>query len=447
MNVSLKGKKVLFATIPGDGHVNPLTGLAVYLKEMGCDVRWYTSEGYSGKMEKLKIRHYTFKKALDVTGTEFATRLHEREKNKTQIAKLKWDLINVFILRAPEYYADIKDIYEEFRFDVMVADCTFMAVPFVRDLMKIPVISIGVLPLIETSKDLAPVGLGMEPTNSYFGRMKQKFLRSIAARMIFGAPNKVFFRLLDEHGIVHKKQSVFDMSIQKADLFLQSGTPGFEYKRTDLSAHIRFIGALLPYSAPVQERPWYDYRLMHSKKIVLVTQGTVEKDVNKILIPTLESFKGTDVLVIATTGGSQTEELRKRYPHANLIIEDFIPFNQVMPYAHVYITNGGYGGVMLGIQNKLPIIVAGVHEGKNEIAARIGYFKLGINLKTEKPKPAQFKKAVEEILNNSVYKVNVHILASEFQTYNPNGLFAKYMIELLSGKQVLKSVYKVLQIT
>ncbi|HMF73494.1 MAG TPA: nucleotide disphospho-sugar-binding domain-containing protein, partial [Flavitalea sp.] len=157
--------------------------------------------------------------------------------------------------------------------------------------------------------------------------------------------------------------------------------------------------------------------------------------------------KGTDVLVIASTGGSQTEELRRLYPHSNLIIEDFIPFNEVMPYAHVYITNGGYGGVMLGIQNKLPIIVAGVHEGKNEIAARIGYFRLGVNLKTEKPKPAQLKKAFEEIYNNPVYKRNVHILADEFQTYNPNRLFAKYMIELLSGQRVLKSVYKSLQIT
>jgi len=447
MNVSLKGRKVLFATIPGDGHVNPLTGLAVYLKEMGCDVRWYTSDTYAPKIQKLGIMHYPLKKALDISGPEFIDSLAELQKRKSQVAKLNWALINVFILRAPEYYADLKDIYRQFQFDIMVADCTFMAIPFVRDIMRIPVISIGVLPLIETSKDLAPTGLGMQPSRSIFGRMKQYILRSIADRLIFGPPNKVLFKILDEHGIVHKKQNVFDMNVQKSDLFLQSGTPGFEYKRTDLSAHIRFIGALLPYSAPALEKSWYDYRLMQFKKIVLVTQGTVEKDVNKILVPTLEAFKGTDVLVIATTGGSQTDELRRRYPHANLIIEDFIPFNEVMPYAHVYITNGGYGGVMLGIQNKLPVIVAGVHEGKNEIAARIAYFKLGVNLKTEKPKPAQLKKAFEEIFNNPVYKANVHILADEFQTYNPNRIFAKYMIELLSGKQVLKSVYKTLQIT
>jgi hypothetical protein len=39
-----------------------------------------------------------------------------------------------------------------------------------------------------------------------------------------------------------------------------------------------------------------------------------------------------------------------------------------MPFCHVYVTNGG---VLLSIQNKLPLVTAGVHEGKNEINARL----------------------------------------------------------------------------
>jgi hypothetical protein len=41
---SLKAKEILFASFPADGHFNPLTGLAVYLKNLGCEVRWYTSK-------------------------------------------------------------------------------------------------------------------------------------------------------------------------------------------------------------------------------------------------------------------------------------------------------------------------------------------------------------------------------------------------------------------
>ncbi len=163
----------------------------------------------------------------------------------------------------------------------------------------------------------------------------------------------------------------------------------------------------------------------------MVTQGTVEKDINKILVPALEAFKGSDTLVVATTGGSGTALLKAKYRQQNLIIEDFIPFADVMPYADVYITNGGYGGVLLGIENNLPMVTAGVHEGKNEINARVGYFKYGINLKTETPKPEQIRNAVNEVISNKIYQHNVEKLAIESSRYNPNELFTRYVEEAI----------------
>jgi UDP:flavonoid glycosyltransferase YjiC (YdhE family) len=428
---ALKGKKILFANFPADGHFNPLTGLAVHLKNIGCDVRWYAASIYSEKLEKLDVHHYPFKKALEATGDNIETIFPERSKIKGQVKKLKFDMINAFILRGPEYYADLLEIQKNFSFDVLVADCAFSAIPFVKEIMNIPVISIGVLPLTETSKDLPPAGLGMVPSYNFFGRMKQSFLRAITRKLIFGEPNRVMWQLLDKYNILQNRESIFDMLILKATIMLQSGTPGFEYKRSDLSKHVHFIGALLPYSAGTKRIPWFDVRLTQYTKIVLATQGTVEKDPEKILVPTLEAFKNTDTLVVVTTGGSKTQELKKRYPYSNIIIEDFIPFGDVMPYADVYITNGGYGGVMLGIENELPLVVAGVHEGKNEINARIGYFELGINLKTEKPKAAQMKKAVEQVIGNVKYKENVVKLSKEFTNYNPGELIAKHIAEVL----------------
>ena len=145
----------------------------------------------------------------------------------------------------------------------------------------------------------------------------------------------------------------------------------------------------------------------------------------------MEAFKDTNILLICTTGGSQTAELRAKYPQENIIIEDFIPFGDVMPYADVYVTNGGYGGVLLGIQNRLPLVVAGVHEGKNEICARVGYFKYGINLKTENPLPVQLQEAVQRVISNPVYRLNVERLSIEFEKYNPNELCEKYVSGLL----------------
>jgi MGT family glycosyltransferase len=430
-NSQLAGKKILFANFPADGHFNPMTGLAVYLKNLGCDVRWYTSSVYTARISKLQVKHYPFKKALDATGVNVDEVFPERKKLKGQVKKLRFDMIHAFILRAPEYYADILEIRKEFNFDLVVADCAFSAIPFIKEKIGVPVVSLGILPLTETSKDLPPMGIGMTPSYTWFGKIKQALLRYIANKVLFAEPNKVMQNILDKYAIPHNKESVFDMLVKKSTIFLQSGTPAFEYYRSDLGTNIRYIGALLPYASPRTSSTWFDERLNKYEKVIIVTQGTVEKDFEKILVPTLEAFKNTSTLVIATTGGSGTQELRQRFPHKNLIIEDFIPFADIMPYADVYITNGGYGGVMLGIENQLPLVVAGIHEGKNEINARIGFFKLGINLRTELPSPRQMKDAVEKVINNESYKNNVVKLAKDFRGYNPNELCAHYINEVL----------------
>ncbi len=429
---SLAGKKILFANFPGDGHFNPLTGLAAHLRSAGADVRWYTSTIYAGKIRRLGIPHYPLKKAMDVNAETMDTLFPERKEIKGMIRKLNFDIINAFILRGPEYYADLMEIHKEFPFELVVADSAFTGIPFITDLMRIPVAGVGVFPLTETSKDLAPAGLAVTPSNTFFGRTRQAFLRLLAKKVIFRKPNNVMRKLFAEYGIEHHNLSVFDLLIRKSDVFLQSGTPGFEYFRSDLGANIRYIGPLLPQPSVSHETPWFDARLNQYADIIIVTQGTVERNTEKIITPVLEAFKNTDTLVIATTGGSGTYDLRKRYPFRNLIIEDFIPFGDIMPYADVYITNGGYGGVMLGIENRLPLIVAGVHEGKNEINARVGYFNLGINLKTEWPKPGQIQKAVKEILANPAYRENVVELSEEFGKYDPNRLTEFYLKEIFA---------------
>ncbi|HYK45585.1 MAG TPA: nucleotide disphospho-sugar-binding domain-containing protein [Parafilimonas sp.] len=427
-------KKILFANFPADGHFNPLTGLAVHLKNLGHDVRWYTSNTYAAKLKKLNIMHYRFKTALEVTGDNLDEVFPERSKIKGQVKKLVFDMINAFIFRGPQYFDDICEIREEFDFNIMISDCAFSGIPFVKEKLGIPVISIGVLPLTETSKDLPPSGLGMTPVRSFFGRWKQSLLRFVADNILFSKPTSVMNSILREYHINPEGSNVFDILIRKASLLLQSGTPGFEYTRSDLGTNIRFIGPLLPYRADKGHDVWTHEKLSQYEKIILVTQGTVEKDVSKLLVPTLEAFKNSKYLVVATTGGSETEELRKKYPYENIIIEDFIPFSDIMPYADVYITNGGYGGVMLSIQNQLPMVVAGIHEGKNEINARIGYFDLGINLKTERPAGAQLRTAVEKVLSDDKYYDNVKKLSKEFSKYNPNQLLESYIDEVLQAE-------------
>jgi MGT family glycosyltransferase len=438
----LSGKKILFATAAADGHFNPLTGLAKYLQEAGCDVCWFTSNIFAEKLKKLNIPFYPYNKTVDILGENSdLDNYRGRGLITDPIEKLNFDFIHIFIERSPEYYADILDIYEGFPFDLMIAESVFTVIPFVRAKMNIPVLSIGIVPLAEKSVDLAPYGMALPPAANDEAHAEYAKLRDQALNVLFKKAVDIHDGILNEYGIEHERSLFPDLLIKQSSLYLQIGTPGFEYQRSDMGSNVRFIGALLPYQVDTQKRaPWFDERVNQYKKIVLVTQGTVEKDTRKLTEPTLEAFKDTDVLIIATTAGSNTTELQEKYGKSkNIIIEDYIPFNEVMPYANVYVTNGGYGGTLLSVSNKLPMVAAGLHEGKNEVCARIGHFNYGINLNTETPTPEAIRNAVEEVMTNELYKNNIIKLYNEMNSYNSKELCTRYVIELLANSTASES--------
>lgn len=434
----LKGKKILFATAPGDGHFNPLTGLAKHLQGLGCDVRWFTSEYFAGKLNKMGIQHYGYEKTMNLRGDNIDEYLN-RKTIMDPLERINFDIEHLCIARAPESYEDIEKINQSFPFDLLIADSGFTAAPLVKYGLNKPVITIGVVPLVEDTPELAPVGMALPPATDEATIQAYAGMHDQTVNVLFKKIVDMYGDLLTKFGIEHKRAFFCDQLVKLADLYLQIGTPSFDYQeRTQTGKNVRFIGALLPYKATVTEQhtPWFDERLNEYKKVILVTQGTVEKDTTKLTEPTLEAFKdNSEVLVIATTAGSNnTDTLKEKYrDYKNIIIENFIPFDDVMPHVDAYVTNGGYGGCLLGISYQLPMVVAGLYEGKNEICARVGYLKYGINLNTETPTAAAIATAVEELSSNGIYKENIVRLHHEMMEYNAFERCTGYVAELLSG--------------
>ncbi|WP_295694318.1 hypothetical protein, partial [Lapillicoccus sp.] len=58
--------KVLFASMPADGHFNPLTGIAVELMGRGHDVRWYAGPTYGARLDRLGMPWFAYDRATEV---------------------------------------------------------------------------------------------------------------------------------------------------------------------------------------------------------------------------------------------------------------------------------------------------------------------------------------------------------------------------------------------
>ena len=69
---------------------------------------------------------------------------------------------------------------------------------------------------------------------------------------------------------------------------------------------------------------------------------------------------------------------------------------------------------MLSLHHGVPVLAAGIHEGKNEIVARIDYHHLGINLRTETPTSNQIERGAERIWSDPVYRKRLTDIKMEF---------------------------------
>jgi len=131
---------------------------------------------------------------------------------------------------------------------------------------------------------------------------------------------------------------------------------------------------------------------------------------------------------VATTGGRHREELRRRFPQENVVVEDWVDYGALMPHAALFVSNGGYGSVLQALLNGVPLLLAGKLEAKNDINARLDYRKLGLDLRTERPTAKQIRAGAERVLGDPAYRTNVAALRSELSRYDPFAIIERRVV-------------------
>jgi UDP:flavonoid glycosyltransferase YjiC (YdhE family) len=420
---------ILFATVPADGHFNPLTGIAMHLKAAGHDVRWYTGPSYAAKLERLGIPHYPFQRATEINGDNIGELFPQRAKLRGP-ALIRFDGKHMMVINTGNYFEDIREIDASFPFDVLFCDAAFYAMKLIKEKLGKRVCAIGVAPSLETSKDVPPNFVGLKPARTALGKLIHQGMRAMMELMVLNDVRNLYNQILAAYGLAPIEGSLFDVSYRSPDVVFQSGVPGFAYPRRERNPRVVFVGALLPYKAAISTTFSQPEKLGRYKRVILISQGTVDnKDPRKLIVPALEALKESDALLIVTTGHCQTEALRASYPQDNIVIEDFVDFDFILGHTDLFICNGGYGSVLLSLSKGVPLLTAGIREGKNDINAHVDYFKVGIDLRTESPKPNDIRRAAERLLSEPHWKQNVARLREEFGAYHSNKLIDAYLAD------------------
>jgi MGT family glycosyltransferase len=407
--------RILVATVPVIGHIAPILPLARGLVARGHEVRWYSGRKYASRIEATGARFVSFARAPDYDDLKFDSQFAGRAALKG-LDQLRFDLKRIFIDAAPGQLADIESIVSEWRSDVIVADPGMMGAAFAREKWNHPLVTLSVVPCVLRSRDTAPFGLGLAPSRSPMGRLRNGLLNQIIEHVVFRGVQRHWERTRASVGLP-KGEFLFD-GPRRVTRYLLPTVPGFEYPRSDMPANVEFIG-ILPTSAPhgSQLPPWFS-ELDGSRPVVHVSQGTVANTKPQLIRPAIEGLASEDVTVVVSTGGRPPEELGLTQVPENVRVASFLPYPDLLPRTSVMVTNGGYGGVQIALSHGVPLVVAGTTEDKPEVAARVAWTGAGLNLKTSTPTAEMVGGAVRKILAEPGFRAHAKRLAAEYAQYD-----------------------------
>ena len=410
--------KALFASLPAAGHFDPLTPIAVHLADRGHDVRWYAGSEYAPKIERLGMAVFPYQRATEITADGLDDLFPERARLKGP-AQISFDLEKFFVSNVEQHFRDVVDIRETFDFDVFVCDGAVYAEKLMADALGIPVFAVAPSPILPGPGHPPPF-FGLRPARTVVGRTVHAAARRLQTSTM-KASVQTYNDVLARNGIAPIAADGFPAEPMAAArrLFI-NGCPGLEFPGYQPPANAEFVGHL----CPVRNRerspiPLPTAVVESGRPVVAVSQGTVgNTDPSKLLVPTIEGLRGTDRLVVATTGGERTDELRARFAGPDVVIEDYLDFDELFHHTDVFVCNGGFGSVLSALHAGVPVVGAGKREGKNDNNARIAHRRLGVDLRTEQPKSGQVAAAVGKVLADPAIQANVRQLRAELDAYD-----------------------------
>jgi UDP:flavonoid glycosyltransferase YjiC (YdhE family) len=421
--------RFLFATMAVPGHVAPIAPVVRTLVERGHEVTWYTSVSFADEVRAAGASLALIKSAIDFGDADYDRHFPDRVKYEG-LRQVVFDFEHIFVGSVEGYVTDLRELIETLRPAALVIDPAVAAGAILSMVDGIPTAVINVSVLALEDPAIPPFGMGLPPGLSLAGRLRTKLAYLLVDHVIFARVNRAFRTIAKKHG-----WPVFPFRpFATRWLYLQPSVEAAEYLRASLPPQLHYIGPLLPERSPNQQLPswWGDINAAKAAgvPVVLVTQGTIATDPTELISPTLRALEFEDVFVVA----AGVEPTGPESLPANGRAAAFIPFVLLMPLVDAYVTNGGFGGVVIALANGVPIVSAGTTEDKAEVGGRIAYTGVGVNLKTSRPTEEQIRRAVFSVLRDPRYRDHAQAIQRDFATHNAP-LEAAQLIEQLAATQ------------
>lgn len=388
--------------------------IGVGLRELGHDITLLTGSGFADLVHGVGLPMVTLPEDVHIDPPSASPAL--LRKLPVQLRRFwlgRAELDTVFARPLVSEWHSLQSALEGARFDALLADVTFTGVLplLLQDGPRLPVVICNVGPLTLSSADIPPFGMAWQPEPD----VDYRPMTAVAHRVIMRGSQRKFDRALRAAGSRRAPVFISDWP-RLADGLVQLAVEEFEYRRSDLPPTVDFVGPVLPGGKGRRDTAFSDKALddkafpewwpdvERAGAVVHVTQGTFDNtDLDQLIAPTLEALADRDDLLVVVATGRSGQRLAGPIP-ANARVADWLPYSALMPHVGAMVTNGGYGGVQYALSQGVPLVVAGETSDKAEVAARVEYTGVGIDLGTSTPSAAAIGAAVERVLGDDRYR-------------------------------------------
>jgi MGT family glycosyltransferase len=408
--------KILIASTPLMGHLNPLLAIGRILIAEGHEVAFISGSALRSRIEGIGAKFHAFPAGADFDLEDIVSVVPELKDMPPGPEWLRIAIERVFVDTIPAQHKGLQQVLRDFPADVIVGDdMIFGVLPMLLGprSKRPPIVLCGTSILHWRRADGAPYFAGLPPATTQAQLKEYAAIAQEHDRVIYQPVGRRLNRSLKDLGVGPLSTPPFDSAVGLADAYMQLTVPSFEFPR-DIPPSVHFVGTppIIRDQAPL---PSWAHELDGSRKVVLVTQGTLANHNFSLLIaPTLAALASEpDVLVVATAGGRPVDAIPGPIP-GNARLASYLPFEWLLPKVDVFVTNGGYGSVNQAMSFGIPIIAAGLTEDKADVSARIAWSGVGINLATNEPTPEALREAIRTVLDKPNYRSRASLMADEF---------------------------------
>ncbi|CCE08524.1 conserved hypothetical protein [Bradyrhizobium sp. STM 3843] len=431
--------KALLVSTPAMGHLHPLLGVGRMLISGGHEVVGLSSSFLQNRIESIGARFRSFVPAADIDTRDISTLFPELVQLSPGPDQLRLILQRAFVEFMLPQYESVRQTLQEFPADVILGDhlmCGVLPLLLGPRAQRPPIALLGTTYLISSRDDGAPGDAGAPLATSNQQRSDYAALARKYDEIVFRPVGDELNEYLGGIGIAPLHMNLYDAMVELPDAYLQLTVPSFEFPRRELPRSVRFVGPLpiTPNQAPV---PSWVHELDGSRKVVLVTQGTLtNNDFGELVLPTLAALADQpDILVMVTTGGRPREALPGPLP-ANVRVAEYLPFEWAMSKIDAFVTNGGYGSLNQALSFGVPVVTAGTVADRGDVGARVAWSGVGINLATNAPTSDALRSAVLRVLDEPAYRSKAAAFASEAQRIDTRSEVLRILDSLVSsGRQ------------